>query len=137
MALTSKLLAPFIGASIMASEEGYDDVAEQCILELSNELQLADLQKAVVSEIEKLSAMDDDTFNGHLAKAGEFITDKEAVLLICLDVLAADGVISMDELSNYFAFADILGLSDNRASQIFDDFVDEMDDLVIEVEDNN
>ena len=37
MALTSKLLAPFIGASIMASEEGYDDVAEQCILELSNE----------------------------------------------------------------------------------------------------
>lgn len=137
MALTSKLLAPFIGASIMAGEDGYDDVAKQCILELSDELQLADLQKVVVSEIEKLSTMDDDTFNDHLTKAGGFIADKEAVLLICLDVLAADGVISVDELSNYFAFADILGISENRASQIFDDFVDEMDDLIIEVEDDD
>ena len=61
-------------------------------------------------------------------KAGE----KEATLLISLQGLASDGVITADEMENYFAFAELLGIDDEKASELFDDFVEEADDLEIE-----
>ena len=54
--------------------------------------------------------------------------------MIFLKIFAADMLISIGEITNYFTFADILGVSEERASEIFDDFVDEVDDLFIEYE---
>lgn len=134
MALSTKVIAPFLGASVIAGEGVYDEIAQGCVIGLADELGFADLDAAVASEVDKISAMDDDAFDEYLAVAAEAVADQEAVLLICLNVLAADGVISVNELANYFAFADVLEVSEDRASEIFDDFVDAMDDLVIEDE---
>ena len=76
--------------------------------------------------------MGDDEFDEYLNTSAKNISDNEAVLLICLDVLASDLVISIDEMANYFAFADILGVPEKRAGEIFDEFVDTTDDLTIE-----
>ena len=133
MALISKNLAPFIAASIVSGGE-YDEMAQECIADLANDLALKDLEKNVVTELKNIDALEDDAFDEYLAKAAAAITDQEAVLMICLNVLAADMLISIDEITNYFTFADILGVSEERASEIFDDFVDEVDDLVIEDE---
>lgn len=135
MALTSSILAPFIGASVLAGEGEYDEIVKACVAELAESLELSDLDKTVAKELDKLSKLDDDEFDDCLAKSAENISDTEAVLLICLDVLASDLVISLDEITNYFAFADILGVSEDRASEIFDEFVDAVDDLTIETED--
>ncbi|WP_294032786.1 hypothetical protein [uncultured Moraxella sp.] len=134
MALSTKVIAPFLGASVIAGEGVYDEIAQGCVIGLADELGFADLDAAVASEVDKIAAMDDDAFDEYLAEAAEAVADQEAVLLICLNVLAADGVISVNELANYFAFADVLEVSEDRASEIFDDFVDAMDDLVIEDE---
>lgn len=134
MALSTKIIAPFLGASVVAGAGEYDEAAQACVVSLADELAFGDLDAAVASEIEKIQAMDDDEFDEYLAEAAEAVVDPEAVLLICLNVLAADGVISVNELANYFAFADVLGVSEETASEIFDAFVDEMDDLVIEDE---
>ena len=134
MALSTKVIAPFLGASVIAGEGVYDEIAQGCVIGLADELGFADLDAAVASEVDKIAAMDDDAFEEYLAEAAEAVADQEAVLLICLNVLAADGVISVNELANYFAFADVLEVSEDRASEIFDDFVDAMDDLVIEDE---
>lgn len=135
MALTSKILAPFIGASVLAGEGEYDEIVKACVAELAESLELSDLDKTVAKELDKLSKLGDDEFDDYLAKSAENINDTEAVLLICLDILASDLVISLDEITNYFAFADILGVSEDRASEIFDEFVDAVDDLTIETED--
>lgn len=135
MALTSKILAPFIGASVLAGEGEYDEIVKACVAELAESLELSDLDKTVAKELDKLSKLGDDEFDDYLAKSAENINDTEAVLLICLDVLASDLVISLDEMANYFAFADILGIPEDRASEIFDEFVDTVDDLTIENED--
>lgn len=135
MALTSSILAPFIGASVLAGEGEYDEIIKACVAELAESLELFDLDKTVAKELDKLSKLGDDEFDDYLAKSAENISDTEAVLLICLDVLASDLVISLDEITNYFAFADILGVSEDRASEIFDEFVDAVDDLTIETED--
>lgn len=134
MALSTKVIAPFLGASVIAGEGVYDEIAQGCVIGLADELGFADLDATVASEVDKIAAMDDDAFDEYLAEAAEAVADQEAVLLICLNVLAADGVISVNELANYFAFADVLEVSEDRASEIFDDFVDAMDDLVIEDE---
>lgn len=135
MALTSKILAPFIGASVLAGEGEYDEIVKACVIELADNLELADLDDVVIKELDKLTKLSDDEFDEHLTQSAQTVSDKEAVLLICLDVLASDLVISIDEMANYFAFADILGVSEDRASEIFDDFVDAVDDLTIENED--
>lgn len=135
MALTSKILAPFIGASVLAGEGEYDEIVKACVIELADNLELADLDDVVIKELDKLTKLSDDEFDEYLTQSAQTVSDKEAVLLICLDVLASDLVISIDEMANYFAFADILGVSEDRASEIFDDFVDAVDDLTIENED--
>lgn len=135
MALTSKILAPFIGASVLAGEGEYDEIVKACVAELADSLELSDLDKTVDKELDKLSKLGDDEFDDYLIKSAQAISDTEAVLLICLDVLASDLVISLDEMANYFAFADILGIPEDRASEIFDEFVDTVDDLTIENED--
>lgn len=135
MALTSKILAPFIGASVLAGEGEYDEIVKACVMELADNLELADLDDVVIKELDKLTKLRDDEFDEYLTQSAQTVSDKEAVLLICLDVLASDLVVSVDEMANYFAFADILGVSEDRASEIFDDFVDAVDDLTIENED--
>lgn len=135
MALTSKILAPFIGASVLAGEGEYDEIVKACVAELEDSLELSDLDKTVAKELDKLSKLGDDEFDDYLAKSAQAVSDTEAVLLICLDILASDLVISLDEITNYFAFADILGIPEDRASEIFDEFVDTVDDLTIENED--
>lgn len=134
MALNTKLIAPFIGASVLAGEGEYDEIVKACVAELAEALELNDLDDIVSQEVTTLAQMDDEQFNDYLSQSAEKVVDKEAVLAICLDVLASDLVISIDEMANYFAFADILGISEERASEIFDDFVEAMDDLVIEDE---
>lgn len=135
MALTSKILAPFIGASVLAGEGEYDEIVKACVAELEDSLELSDLDKTVAKELDKLSKLGNDEFDDYLAKSAQAVSDTEAVLLICLDILASDLVISLDEITNYFAFADILGIPEDRASEIFDEFVDAVDDLTIETED--
>lgn len=135
MALTSKILSPFIGASVLAGEGEYDEIVKACVAELADSLELSDLDKTVAKELDKLSKLGDDEFDDYLAKSAQAVSDTEAVLLICLDILASDLVISLDEITNYFAFADILGIPEDRASEIFDEFVDAVDDLTIETED--
>ena len=53
-------------------------------------------------------------------------------MLVTLDVLASDGVITADEMENYFAFADVLNVEEERASEIFDAYVENAEDLEIE-----
>lgn len=132
MALTSNIIAPFIGASVIAGEGNYDEIVKACVAELASSLNLTDLDQVVAKEVQKLTAMGDDEFDEYLNTSAKNISDNEAVLLICLDVLASDLVISIDEMANYFAFADILGVPENRAGEIFDEFVDTTDDLTIE-----
>lgn len=132
MALTSNIIAPFIGASVIAGEGNYDEIVKACVAELASSLNLTDLDQVVAKEVQKLTVMGDDEFDEYLNTSAKNISDNEAVLLICLDVLASDLVISIDEMANYFAFADILGVPESRAGEIFDEFVDTTDDLTIE-----
>ena len=133
MEIKTKTIAPFIAAAATA-QGAYDEIAQECVADLAEELELNDLQKEVEAAFKKIEKLSDDDFDAYLEEAAKAVKagEKEATLLISLQVLASDGVITADEMENYFAFAELLGIDDEKASKLFDDFVEEADDLEIE-----
>ena len=116
MGITSKTIAPFVAAAF--SVEG----------------EYSEFEKEVAAAFKKIESLEDEDFDNYLAEAAKGVkaSEKEAVLLVTLDVLAADGVITSDEIENYFAFAEVLGVADDKASEIFDEYVENTEDLEIE-----
>ncbi|MEB3040643.1 hypothetical protein [Capnocytophaga gingivalis] len=133
MAITSKAIAPFIAAAISV-EGAYEEVEKETVEGLAEELELKDLGKEVESAFKKIEKLEDDDFDSYLEEVAKKIkaSEREAVLLVTLDVLASDGVITADEMENYFAFAEVLGVEEEKASEIFDAYVEDAEDLEIE-----
>ena len=133
MAITSKAIAPFIAAAISV-EGAYEEVEKETVEGLAEELELKDLGKEVESAFKKIEKLEDDDFDSYLEEAAKKIkaSEREAVLLVTLDVLASDGVITADQMENYFAFAEVLGVEEEKASEIFDAYVEDAEDLEIE-----
>ena len=107
MGITSKAIAPFIAAAISV-EGAYEEVEKETVGGLAEELGLKDLDKEVEAAFKKIESLEDD------------------------DLLAADGLITADEMENYFAFAEVLGVEEEKASEIFDEYVEDAEDLEIE-----
>nr|WP_314804338.1 hypothetical protein [uncultured Capnocytophaga sp.] len=133
MGITSKAIAPFIAAAISV-EGAYEEVEKETVGGLAEELGLKDLDKEVEAAFKKIEKLEDDDFDSYLEEAAKKIkaSEREAVLLVTLDVLASDGVITADEMENYFAFAEVLGVEEEKASEIFDEYVEDAEDLEIE-----
>lgn len=133
MAITSKAIAPFIAAAISV-EGAYEEVEKETVEGLAEELELKDLGKEVEAAFKKIEKLEDDDFDSYLEEAAKKIkaSEREAVLLVTLDVLASDGVITADEMENYFAFAEVLGVEEEKAGEIFDAYVEDAEDLEIE-----
>ena len=133
MGITSKAIAPFIAAAISV-EGAYEEVEKETVEGLAEELGLKDLDKEVEVAFKKIEKLEDDDFDSYLEEAAKKIkvSEREAVLLVTLDMLASDGVITADEIENYFAFADVLNVEEERASEIFDAYVENAEDLEIE-----
>ena len=133
MGITSKAIAPFIAAAISV-EGAYEEVEKETVEGLAEELGLKDLDKEVEAAFKKIEKLEDDDFDSYLEEAAKKIkaSEREAVLLVTLDVLASDGVITADGMENYFAFAEVLGVEEEKASEIFDEYVEDAEDLEIE-----
>ena len=129
----SKVLASFIAAAIWADGE-YNEFEKEFIAELGDGLGIKDFEKVLESEIAAVESMSEDDLADYLEKNAKGVNtkEKEGVLAICLQALCADAFLSQDEIENFFAFADILGVDEDAAQDILDEFIDEEEDLIIE-----
>lgn len=133
MKTRSKVLASFIAAAIWADGE-YNEFEKEFIAELGDGLGIKDFEKVLESEISAVESMSEDDLADYLEKNAKGVNakEKEGVLAICLQALCADAFLSQDEIENFFAFADILGVDEDAAQDILDEFIDEEEDLIIE-----
>lgn len=133
MKTESKVLASFIAAAIWADGE-YNEFEKEFIAELGDSLGIKDFEKVLESEIAAVESMSEDDLADYLEKNAKGVNakEKEGVLAICLQALCADAFLSQDEIENFFAFADILGVDEDAAQEILDEFIDEEEDLIIE-----
>ena len=78
--------------------------------------------------------MSEEALSDHLEEAAKKVAkgEEEGVLTLCLQMMCADAFLAQDEVDNYFAFAEILGIDEETASNLLDEFVNEEEELIIE-----
>lgn len=133
MKTDSKILASFLAAAVWADGE-YDELEKDFIAELTEELGVNTLQADLEAAIAATENMSGEELTDSLEKAASQVADgeKEGVLALSLQLMCADAFLSTDEVENFFVFAELLGIDEEAAQEILDEFVDEEEDLIIE-----
>lgn len=133
MKTESKVLASFLAAAVWADGE-YNEFEQELVQEIGDELGVKGLDKDLQEAIAATEKMSEDELADVLEEAAKNVvaSEKEGILALCLQMLCVDAFLSSDEIDNFFAFADILGINEDKAQEILDEFVDEEEDLIIE-----
>lgn len=133
MKTDKKVLASFLAAAVWADGE-YDEFEKEFVTDLAGELEIKDLDDVINKEIAATEKMDEDAIADYLESAAKKVAsgEGEGILTLCLQLMCADAFLATDEVENFFAFAEILGIDEEKASTILDEYVDEEEDLIIE-----
>lgn len=133
MKTKSNVLAAFLAAAVWADGE-YNEFEKELVLEIGDELGVKGLDKDLEESIAATENMSEEELADALEEAAKGVapSEKEGILALCLQMLCADAYLSADEMDNFFAFADILGIDEDKAQETLDEFVDEEEDLIIE-----
>ncbi len=133
MKTSSKTLSSFLSAAVWADGE-YDEFEKEFVAQVGEILELKTLCSDLESAIKAAEKMTEDELSSCLEEAAKQVDpeEKEGVLTLCLQMMCADAFLANDEVENFFAFAEILGVDESTANSILDEFVDEEEDLIIE-----
>lgn len=125
------VLIQFIAAAIWADGE-YQAEEKGMLKEFEDALGLPIAEVEAV--VNKFGTLNEEQIAETLEQAAKGIdpNDAKSILDVTLQFIIADGVVTIDELSNFYVFAEILGISEADANEMFDNVVDEYDDLIIE-----
>lgn len=128
-----KILSSFLAAAVWADGE-YDEFEKEFVGDLAEELELPKLAETLEKEIKATEKISEDELSNHLEAAAKKVDagEKEGILSLCLQMMCADAFLAQDEVDNFFAFADILGIDEEAASTLLDEYVEEEEDLIIE-----
>ena len=133
MKTESKVLATFLAAAVWEDGE-YNEFEQELVGEIGEELGIKSLKADLEATIALVENLSEDDLDVALKDAAKKVnaSEKEGILVLCLQMLCADAFLSTDEIENFFAFADILGVDENAAENILDEYVNEEEDLIIE-----
>lgn len=128
-----KILSSFLAAAVWADGE-YNEFEKEFVNDLAEELELPTLATSLEKEIKATEKLTEEQLADLLDAATKKVAEGEAegILSLCLQMMCADAYLAQDEVDNFFAFAEILGVDDDAAQAILDEFVDEEEDLIIE-----
>ena len=128
-----KILSSFLAAAVWADGE-YDEFEKELVQDIAAELERPTLTETLEKEIKATEKMDENQLADYIETAAKGVAKDEAkgILTLCLQMMCADAYLAQDEVDNLFAFAEILGVDDDAAQAILDEFVDEVEDLIIE-----
>ncbi len=128
-----KYFAQFIAAAIWA--DGDFQETEKCMLreiQLGFDLPIADVEY-ILAEYNSLS---EEQVSDSLIEAAKNVDPSERMMIldIVLQFIISDGVLSVNEVSNYYSLASILGVTEDEADQLLDETIETYGDIVIENE---
>lgn len=133
MDIKTDVLSKFIAAAIWADGD-YSEVEKDFLKEIATDLELEDLEEKTGTEIEKIESINEEELANYIEAAAKEVKEdqRELILYICLQFLCIDDVLSSDEIFNYYEFAELLNINEEKANDILDEFVEENEELVIE-----
>jgi hypothetical protein len=128
-----KILSSFLAAAVWADGE-YDEFEKEFVADLAEGLEVSTLTATLEAAIKETEKMTEEELAAYLEAAAKKVDagEKEGILTLCLQLMCADSFLAQDEVDNFFAFADILGVNEEAATAILDEYVNEEEDLIIE-----
>lgn len=133
MKTKSKVLASFLAAAVWADGE-YDEFEQQLTEELAEGLGVKSLEKDLNETISSIANLSEEMLADLLEKEAKNVDpeEKEGILMLCLQMMSADAFLGSDEIENYFSFAEILGVDEDAAEAMLDEYIEEEEDLIVE-----
>ena len=133
MKTKSKVLSSFLAAAVWADGE-YDEFEKQLVEEMAEALEIKALDKDLDEAISKTESMSEDELADLLEKESKNVApeEKEGMLMLCLQMMSAGAYLGSDEIENFFSFADILGIDEDAAEAMLDEYIEEEEDLIVE-----
>ncbi len=128
-----KSFANFLAAAVWADGE-YNEYEKEFVGEVATILEIPNFDAELQNAIKATEKLESEALTDLLVESAKSIDKKEreAVLSTCLTMLCCDAYFSKDEMENYFVFAEILGVDDDRAQELLDSYIDEEEDLIVE-----
>ena len=128
-----KILSSFLAAAVWADGE-YDEFEKEFVADLAEGLEVSTLTATLEAAIKETEKMTEEELAAYLEAAAKKVDagEKEGILTLCLQLMCADAFLAQDEVDNFFAFADNLGVDEDTATAALDEFVSEEEDLIIE-----
>ncbi len=133
MKTDQKVLAQFLAAAINVDEQ-YPEEQQEVVKEIQDDFKLKGLTKDVDYYVKKFDSISEDEMSESLEEAGKNVNEneKDAILDLLLELLCVDGELALFEVENFFVFAEFLGIDEDDAEQILNEFVEDTEDLIIE-----
>ena len=128
-----EVVSSFLAAAIWADGE-FDEFEKEFVNDLSKDLEQPKLVEALGKEIKATEAMSEEQLADYLEKASKNVDkeEREGVLALCLQLMCADAFLATTEVENFFSFAEFLGVNEDTANAMLDEFVEENVELIIE-----
>ena len=128
-----EVVSSFLAAAIWADGE-FDEFEKEFVNDLSKDLEQPKLVEALGKEIKATEAMSEEQLADYLEKASKNVDkeEREGVLALCLQLMCADAFLATTEVENFFSFAEFLGVNEDTANAMLDEFVEENEELIIE-----
>lgn len=129
-----KNLATILATTIWADGE-YDEAEKISVEEIAEafELDVNELLAAVNSEVEAISALDEEKVNEVLLQNAAEVDEEEAELVLqaVLQIATVDGVLCEEEVDNILSIASALGVNEARAVLMLADLVKDEPELEV------
>lgn len=128
-----EVVSSFLAAAIWADGE-FDEFEKEFVNDLSKDLEQPKLVEVLGKEIKATEAMSEEQLADYLEKASKNVDkeEREGVLALCLQLMCADAFLAATEVENFFSFAEFLGVNEDTANAMLDEFVEENEELIIE-----
>ena len=129
-----KNLATILATTIWADGE-YDEAEKISVEEIAEafELDVNELLAAVNTEVEAISALDEEKVNEVLLQNAAEVDEEEAELVLqaVLQIATVDGVLCEEEVDNILSIASALGVNEARAVLMLADLVKDEPELEV------
>ena len=128
-----EVVSSFLAAAIWADGE-FDEFEKEFVNDLSKDLEQPKLVEVLGKEIKATEAMSEEQLADYLERASKNVDkeEREGVLALCLQLMCADAFLATTEVENFFSFAEFLGVNEDTANAMLDEFVEENEELIIE-----
>lgn len=131
MKTETKNVAYFLSAAIWADGD-FSEAEHQCLSNIAKDYEMPALEADVESVLSEISTLSGSALTERLAALVPQVDseEKDGIIALCLQLMGCDNYLAEEEISNFYAIANILGIGEDRAQLLLSELTSDDEALV-------